>query len=161
MADAIMGEQLIPGDELPVGWRDGLAEIGRRAYGLFQRHPWIIQGWHDSDRGAPGPSIVHHFEQTLAVVAELDFLSIDERLELTGLVDEYVAGHVMHNQAEHEEFEREWMGYVEQAARTGDYPHLAEAFAGGRPEPREGQFEFGLERVLDGIEAYIERRRSA
>ena len=158
MGDAIMRSQLIPPGEMPTGWRAGLAEIGRRAYALFTAHPWILASWHDADRADPGPSFVMHVEQTLAAVADLDFLPIGERLELTGLIDEYVMGHVMHS-LDHPDLEGSWMGRLREHAETGDYPHLRAAFAEGLPGPIDDGFERGLQIVLDGIAATIDRRR--
>jgi AcrR family transcriptional regulator len=37
MDDAIMGELLIPTDELPAGWRAALTEIARRSHATFRR----------------------------------------------------------------------------------------------------------------------------
>jgi AcrR family transcriptional regulator len=159
MSDAIMDEQIIPADEVPDGWRAGLAEIGRRAYELFSSHPWILAGWHEADRGEPGISMVHHIEQTLAIVAELDFLTVSERFDLTGLIDEYVVGHAMHTSSV-VSAEPGWMSYIEAMAKSGDFPNLAAAFTEAPPEtPPEHDFEQGLQIVLDGIERFVEVRR--
>jgi AcrR family transcriptional regulator len=42
MDDAIMGELVIPDDELPDGWREGLALLARRTHELFLKHPWSL-----------------------------------------------------------------------------------------------------------------------
>lgn len=160
MADAIMTSQLIPDGEVPEGWRAGLEAIGHRAHALFNAHPWILASWHDADRAEPGPSFALHVEQTLATVAELDFLTVGERLELTGLIDEYVTGHVMHN-LEPAESQQRWIESLARYAAEGDYPNLSAAFAQEPLEHRAGEFERGLQIVLDGIEAAIERRRPA
>src|ERR1700754_4378668 len=52
MDDAVMGELLIGEDELAEGWRDALAQIARRSYGAFQRHPWVFD--HLQDDGSAG-----------------------------------------------------------------------------------------------------------
>jgi AcrR family transcriptional regulator len=155
MGDAIMGEQLIPADEMPAGWREGLAEIGRRAHRLFLDHPWVLASWHDADRSEPGRSFIAHVEQTLAIVSELDFLPLSERMLYAGLVDEYAIGAVMHDTLGQD---TDWQAYLEAMAATGGYPHLAAAFPEFGP-PAENEFELGLQIVLDGIEAAIERRR--
>lgn len=155
MGDAIMREQLIPEDEMPVGWREGLAEIARRAHRLFLDHPWVLASWHDANRSEPGPSFIAHVEQTLTIVAELDFLPVSERLLYSGLVDEYAIGAVMHNALGDD---HDWQAYLEAMAATGDHPHLAAAFADFGAPP-EDEFERGLQIVLDGIAVAIERSR--
>jgi AcrR family transcriptional regulator len=162
MADAIMAENLIPEDEVPDGWREGLAEIAHRAYRLFTSHDWVLASWHRSDRGDPGPSLVKHIEQTLAIVAELDFLTIPQRLQITGLVDEYTIGYVTRNTAVAPigDEEDRWQAYVAEQARSGAYPHLAAAFEAGVHAPAPDGFAFGLDRLLDGIEVYVEAQRT-
>ena len=160
MGEAIMAENLIPAGEVPDNWRDGLAEIARRAHALFTGHDWVLASWNLGERSDPGPSFVAHVEQTLAIVAELDFLSIDDRLRLTGLVDEYVIGYVLRNQSQGTG--DTWGAYLAEQAGTGAYPNLAAAFAEGFGDAGADTFEFGLERLLDGIEAYLSRaKRSA
>lgn len=156
MGDAIMAEQLIPADELPAGWRAGLAEIARRARRLFVDHPWVLASWHDADRAEPGESFFAHIEQTLSIVAELDFLPLEERMLYAGLIDEFTVGYVMHNAAD----EDEWHEPIRaRLAAGGDYPNLAAAFA-DFSRPPENEFERGLAIVLDGIGVAIERSRT-
>src|SRR4051812_34638284 len=51
MDDAIMGELIIPDDEPPDGWRDGLSEIARRTHGLFLKHPWSLESLRNAEGG--------------------------------------------------------------------------------------------------------------
>ncbi|MEA2125628.1 MAG: hypothetical protein QOI80_2410 [Solirubrobacteraceae bacterium] len=160
MGDAIMAEALIPDGEVPDGWREGLAEIARRTRGIFVGHPWILASWGQAGRGDPGLSVVHHIEQTMAIVAELDFLTIPERLRVTGLVDEFVVGHVMRNAsvAAPGAPEDTWQAFIAEQAATGEYPHLSEMFAAELGDPDFGDFDTSLEIVLDGIAAFIAGR---
>lgn len=158
MGEAMMAETLIPADEVPDGWREGLAEIGRRTHGLFVNHPWLMSSWNQEGRGDPGISLLNHIEQTLAVVAELDFLSVGERLHLTGLVDEFVVGHSLRGDPIADAEDDTWERFVRDAAVSGDFPHIGEAFANDRPT-HFGDFESSLQILLDGIAAYVERRR--
>src|SRR3954466_7803463 len=91
MAETIMGELVVPEDELPDGWREGLAEIARRTLQIFTGHPWVVDHMDDDDQGSWGPNALRHVEQSLMVAARTG-LSPDEQLELTGLVDDYVVG---------------------------------------------------------------------
>jgi AcrR family transcriptional regulator len=169
MAEAIMGELLIPDDELPGGWRDGMAEIARRTRRIFQRHPWIVEHMDDDDQAPWGPNVLRHVEQSLAVAARTG-LGIDEQLELTGLVDDYVLGYAM-RAAEHEAEERHleaMVAYLQTQLQTGEFPYLA-AIMGNDPRAGierimrgardEQRFERGLQRLLDGVELDLKRRR--
>jgi len=174
IGDAIMGELVVPEDELPDGWRDGLAEIARRTRAVFDRHPWILRHFGEGDEDNPGPNGMRHFEQTLSVAARAG-VDAESQFELAALVDEYVFGHAVHK-AEPDPFgepgsehEREMLDYVTRQLATGEFPHL-QALAGDDPRTAfrrfaavasdEQRFERGLQILLDGIELEIERRRA-
>jgi AcrR family transcriptional regulator len=169
MSEAIMAEIVIPDDELPDGWREGLAEIARRTLSVFSAHPWI--GEHmDDEQAQAGPSTLRHVEQSLAVAARTG-LPLDERLEVTGLVDDYVIGYAIRNrepEADRQHLES-MAAYLQTQLDTGEFPHLAEMMG---DDPRAAiervmhqatnleRFERGLQRLLDGIELHLERRRA-
>jgi AcrR family transcriptional regulator len=170
MSEAIMAEIVIPDDELPDGWREGLAEIARRTVRVFSKHPWI--GDHmDDEQAQAGPSVLRHVEQSLAVASRTG-LAIEEQLEITGLVDDYVFGYAVRNreqEADRRHLES-MVAYLQTQLDTGEFPHLAELMG---DDPRKGiervmhlaaqeeRFERGLQRLLDGIELDIERRRGS
>jgi AcrR family transcriptional regulator len=175
MADAIMGELLVPDDEVPAGWREGMAEIARRTNAIFVRHPWIVEHLDDDENEGPGgPNALRHVEQSLAV-ASRSGLDVDEQFELVALVDDYVFGHAIRarelGQAEGRTGAEQRLdavvGYLETQLQTGEFPHL-EAIAGDDPRAGferimglaadEGRFERGLQRLLDGIELWLARR---
>ena len=167
MSEAIMAEIVIPDDELPDGWREGLAEIARRTVRVFSKHPWI--GDHmDDEQAQAGPSVLRHVEQSLAVAARTG-LPVEEQLEITGLVDDYVFGYAMRNreqEADRRHLES-MVAYLQTQLVTGEFPHLAELMG---DDPRAGiervmhlasqaeRFERGLRRLLDGIALDVERR---
>jgi AcrR family transcriptional regulator len=169
MSEAIMSEIVIPADELPEGWRDGLAEIARRTRRIFSAHPWIGEHLDDEDAQA-GPSTLRHVEQSLAVAARTG-LPLDERLEVTGLVDDYVIGFAIRNRAPEADRQHleSMVAYLQTQLSTGDFPHLAEMM-GDDPSATierimhsasvDERFERGLQLVLDGIALAIERRRA-
>jgi AcrR family transcriptional regulator len=170
MDDTIMGELLVPEDELADDWREGLAEIARRSYASFLRHPWAFEFvGSDDDPGLGGPNALHHVEQSIAVAARTG-LDVKGQFEITALVDDYVWGHAMRTrgvgrarQAPKERVDA-IIAYMETQLGTGDYPHL-QAIAGD--DIRVGfervtelatdpeRFERGLQRVLDGIELML------
>jgi len=166
MSETIMSEVVIPDDELPDGWREGLAEIARRTRRIFAAHPWIVDHF-DDERAQSGPSTLRHVEQSLAVAARTG-LPIEEQLEITGLVDDFVIGYAIRNRAPDDDRRQleSMAAYLQTQLATGEFPHLAQLMG---DDPRtaierimhlasqEERFERGLQRVLDGIALHIER----
>jgi AcrR family transcriptional regulator len=166
MDDAIMGELLVPEDELAEGWREGMAQIARRSYDAFKRHPWVFELDDDSGQGAP--NALRHVEQSLLVAgrAGIDFAG---QFELVALVDDYVFGHAMRARATREQRdEARWeqrlealITHLESQLGSGEFPVLAQ-WAGddvragfervGEMAADPARFERGLETLLDGIE---------
>jgi hypothetical protein len=173
MDDAVMGELVVPADELADDWRDGLAQIARRTYRSFMRHPWTFEfiGGED-DPGVGGPNALRHVEQSLAV-AEKTGLDVKGQFEITALMDDFVFGHAMRTRgigrADQTPRERidAVIAYMERLLSTGEFPRL-QAIAGD--DMRAGfeqvaelaadpeRFERALQCVLDGIELMVSRR---
>jgi AcrR family transcriptional regulator len=64
MDDAIMGEALVPGGQLPADWRAALAMIARRTRAALLAHPWAVQA-------RPGPAqLAARFERGLAALLD-------------------------------------------------------------------------------------------
>jgi AcrR family transcriptional regulator len=164
MFDAVMGEVLIPEEELAGGWRRAIERIAVRSREAFGRHGWSLERLGD---GRPGPNGMRHFEQSLAAIADLD-LPAYEKFELIGLIDDYVFGYSLREAEELVEHERGWapetLAFFQQELDSGEYP-LMRDFLGADVDVgikrvvdyvgREGRFERGLERLLDGIEAHV------
>ena len=62
MADEVMGELLIPDDELADGWREALIQLANRSRNVFLAHRWTLDHFGDV---SPGPNGMRHFEQSL------------------------------------------------------------------------------------------------
>jgi AcrR family transcriptional regulator len=168
VADRLMGEMLIPDDELPDGWREGMAELARRTLGLFKNHRWIVEHWGEGDPANTGPSMLRHVEQTM-VIAARSGLDSDGQFELAAIVDDYVIGYAMRTHHGDEAGQSEaMMAYVAEQLGSGEFPQL-EALIGDDPAAAferfahltedEQRFERGLQRVLDGLELWVERAR--
>lgn len=162
MFDAVMAEVLVPEEALAGDWRAAIARIALSSREAFRNHRWIFDRMGD---GRPGPNIMRHFEQSLQAVSTLD-LSPQDRFELISLVDDYVFGYALREVQELEEHQRGWppevLEYFQREIDTGDYP-LIRDFLGDDADAgvervidhlaKEGRFERGLTRLLDGIEA--------
>jgi AcrR family transcriptional regulator len=178
MSDAILGGQLVDDAELHRGWRPALRAIAVATRRNFERHPWIIGAMRPRPRAIPGPNSLRHFDQSVAALAETD-LDVKTKMELMALVDDYVFGFSLRAfvavlETREEQAEPGWMqavfDYMAAQLETGAYPNIeriaqANRAAGGRDEDLaemaldQGRFERGLDRLLDGIEVEIKRRR--
>ncbi len=164
MVDAVMGEVLVPEDELSDHWRTALTQVATRTREAFSNHRWTLDRLGD---GRPGPNGIRHFEQTLHAVAGIE-ISRDEKFELIALVDDYVFGFCLREAQELAEHERGWpqevAEFLQHELDSGDYP-LVREYLGGDIESanemvtelirRGGRFERGLGRLLDGVEAEL------
>jgi hypothetical protein len=125
-----------------------------------------------------GPNAIRHFEQSLQAAAATG-LPMERRLEVMNQVDDYVAGYVareraldseMGPHASREEFDKlmgPFAAYLREQLEHGDYPRIRE-FVGDEDvgevvwrviqasDPRR-RYERGLERLLDGVQAEIDR----
>jgi AcrR family transcriptional regulator len=175
MLDAALGE--LPRPHGTAGeWRAELDTRAREYWTFCRRHPWVLQI--SGTRPMLGPNETAWFDVVLRAVSGIG-LSGKEMVLVVGLVTGYVRAAAQSAvEAEHASgrtglSDDEWWaarepilaGYYD-AAR---YPTLTDVEASGAFEPAEGgleynlqhavdSFEFGLERVLDGIEAFVEAR---
>ncbi len=174
MDDAVMGELLVPPEELPDDWREALSVIARRTRDAWARHPWAI----DSLRGERfGPNAMAHVEQSLAAVAAMNLEPV-QRLEVIGIVDDYVMGCCIRMSAGRSTFYEEDGGvaayeaildHVEARLERGDFPQTRALVGEGdiranwerlaAQTHERDRFEIGLARLLDGIELDTGRAR--
>jgi AcrR family transcriptional regulator len=177
MSDAILGGQLVDDAALRKGWRPALRAIAVATRRNFERHPWILGALQPRPRAVPGPNSLRHFDQSVAAVADLD-VDVKTRMEIVTLIDDYVFGfslraYIAGLEERVEQAEPGWMqavfDYMSVELETGAYPNVQRIVdenraAGGKDEDLpamaldEGRFERGLERVLDGIAAELERK---
>jgi hypothetical protein len=121
---------------------------------------------------------LRHFDQSIGAVADLD-VDLQTKMEIVTLIDDYVFGFSLRAylaglEQRVEEEQPGWVqavfDYMAMELETGAYPNVSDLIAanraaGGKDEDlskmavAEGRFESGLERVLDGIEAELKRRR--
>ena len=177
MSDAILGNQLVDDAELRKGWRPALRAIAVATRRNFERHPWIVGAMQPRPRAVPGPNSLRHFDQSVAAVADVD-VDLQTKMEIIALIDDYVFGFSLRAdiagmEERVEQSEPGWMqavfDYMSVELETGAYPNVQRIVdenraAGGKDEDLagmaldEGRFERGLERLLDGIAAELERK---
>jgi AcrR family transcriptional regulator len=162
--DAILGEALVPGD-LPADWREATAVVARRSVRAYLSHPWAIQALQGRAAvgASAGPNAARHFEQCLAAVAGSP-LSPLGRLDLLGIVDDYVYGHVLRASevAERARAGRDaaaMLELIQSRLPSADLPHLAALASDSAvlsltdPEALEARFDRGLRLLIDGAAA--------
>ncbi|HLR93205.1 MAG TPA: TetR/AcrR family transcriptional regulator [Jiangellaceae bacterium] len=167
MLDRILGERAA---EPAAGehWREGLHRLAHDTWNIYRRHPWAL---HVTMTRRPfGPNILAGLEATLRTVAELG-LAPQEMVSVVNTVDDYVHGALAANlettRAEQDSglSNDAWLerhgALLGEFATFEDYPTLVELWSSDTLTERHIDFEFGLQRVLDGIERYIVTRTAA
>ena len=154
---AVMVEQAIgdaPALSAPA-WREALAEWSRLLLGRYLAHPWTIEA--TVGRRPLGPREMGWMECALARIAELP-LTGAERLDTIAVL----AGHgrMLAQQAAAMLGEAEMGTAIAAVLREhGErFPQLTAAMAGAAEGGRDQAFEYGLARILDGVEALVRSR---
>ncbi|MGP4017685.1 TetR/AcrR family transcriptional regulator C-terminal domain-containing protein [Saccharopolyspora sp. 5N708] len=162
MADAAIGEIDLPVPP-PGSWRAALELAARLQWRVYRRHPWLPFALSLTHPQAL-PNMVRHGEWMLRAAEELG-LDPETRAKVHFVIVNYVRGTATNLELETAMEQRtglsggQWM--TAQLAASGDdlaeYPALSRA-AGRSPEFRidiDDFFEFGLQRVLDGVAALV------
>lgn len=166
MVDAVNGEPPSPNEPIPVAptgdWRADLRFVARGRRNQFLRHPWLAS--QAMSRLALGPNTLRAAEFASAVVAQLSADATVARSILSAILG-FVHGAVADELGELEAQRRtgvsedEWRTqlapYVRSVIDGGSYPNFAKVVIKAEDLSYEQQFEFGLARLLDGIEAFV------
>lgn len=170
MLDAVLGEAVGTNDAAG-GWRERLESVARENWALYHRHPWMLRVAAMS-RPPLGPNVIAKYDHELRAVDGIGLTDVEMDSVLT-LVLGYVQGaartSVEASQAERSTgmTDAEWWSanapLLEKVFDPGRYPTasrvgLAAGEAYEAAYDPEYAFEFGLRRVLDGIEALIRSR---
>ncbi|ONI81079.1 TetR family transcriptional regulator [Actinosynnema sp. ALI-1.44] len=168
MVDTVYGETSRP-DMDGRAWRERLDQVARENLALHSRHPWLLHV--PTTRPPLGPNLIAKYDYELRAVADTGLSEVEMDAVLT-LVLQYVHG-AARVSVEKTRAEREtgmtdndwWAAHQPFLAQIGDaekYPVAATvgAAAGaafdGTIDPAFA-FEFGLDRLLDGIEVFVSR----
>ncbi|HEX3926199.1 MAG TPA: TetR/AcrR family transcriptional regulator C-terminal domain-containing protein [Streptosporangiaceae bacterium] len=163
MIDAVFGQWQLPADP-PEGWRERLELAGRTLWSMFRRHPWLAPAM-SVTRPQPAPAAIPYAEWVLAA---LDGHGLDLATRLTAHITlfGYVRGTAVNIELEAEAEAAsglgndEWMDAQGPALRSivasGNFPQLEQVFAADYDFDLDELFEFGLQRLLDGLAVLIE-----
>ena len=150
-----------------MGWRSELERLAGNSMALYMRHPWMLQI--ATHRPALGPNAIAMYEEGLRAVSEAGLTELDMDL-VVSLISDYVRGAARSTvdavaaQSITGRTDAQWWQEHEQAFQhvfdASRFP-LADKIGtavgqtyGAAHDPKRS-FEFGLGRLLDGIEAYI------
>lgn len=152
-----------PPEPLPDDWRAAVTAWARALLERCHRHPWLIEL---PVRGGPTtPNMLRWLEVFLAGMADTG-LNISDKLGCASLVDGWVrstAALLRDVHAGSPERTQALSEFLQPRLQDRGYPRVAAVFAGenyGEDGMQESDVEFGLERILDGIEVLIARRTS-
>jgi AcrR family transcriptional regulator len=169
MLDTVFGESTPP-DDVPGGWRAKLEVVARANWALYRRHPWLLQV--ATSRPLLGPNGIAKYDWELRAIDGIGLTDMEMDSVVTaiaGYVHGTVRGVVEAAQAEQRTGmtdEQWWLAhapYLEKVFDASRYPTAARvgAAAGeayGAAYAPDFSFEFGLQRLLDGIESLVNSR---
>ncbi|MFF1376553.1 TetR/AcrR family transcriptional regulator [Streptomyces sp. NPDC058308] len=146
------------------GWREGVEAYARETLVLYRRHPWLLHA--NQARPVLGPGSVGGLDRTLSRIKSMG-LTDPELVGVIVMTEGYVTGvaRTQVHEAEaakrtgltDEEFWAAQAPTLDRIMRSGRYPalaHLSDDSFG----PDFDHFEFGLQRLLDGLDVLVARR---
>jgi AcrR family transcriptional regulator len=165
MIDAVASEDRPPPDGPGRDWRGDLALMAWRRRQTVLRHPWLVAIL--NRRPLLGPNMLAEMEFLLSAVDGLG-LAMDEMVRVVRTVDSFVVGYTQSELSERqwrhagqlnaagEDWRRSAAPYVQHVVREGKHPYFTRMIAEAEkfPDP-DATFEWGLQRVLDGLAQVI------
>ncbi|MYU54319.1 MULTISPECIES: TetR/AcrR family transcriptional regulator C-terminal domain-containing protein [Streptomyces] len=152
----------------PEGWREQLTLAARMLWDMFRRHPWLAPAL----SLARPQAVAGALPFTEWVLTALERHGLDFSLAFTVHLTlfNYVRGTAFNVEMEREAEaltgldSEEWMDAQEPAFQallaTGRFPALGRLTESGYDFDLDGLFTFGLQRLLDGIAAFMEAARN-
>ena len=165
MMDSVLGEDPLP-DRPPDGWRAQLELTSRAQWQGFRRHPWLALAL-SVTRPQLIPNGMRHTEYALRALDGLG-LTIQEAMHVHTTLFSHVRGLALNLEAEAQAEQDsgltsdEWMQTQEHGFRaiagTGEFPLLNRLVDSEIELDLDRLFEFGLGRLLDGLERHLAGR---
>jgi AcrR family transcriptional regulator len=174
MVDAVLAERDLPGpgDPLPEGWLEQIELYAERTRTAYRRHPWLRQI--STVRPPLGPGLMAQQEYLLSALSGIG-LSPRQITAAAGTIVTFVhaaaAAEAEYEQAERTTGESADAWWAARGSFWEDYfdvtrhPTIARiwregGFDAGTKGTNAEAYEFGLQRLLAGIQAAVERARS-
>jgi AcrR family transcriptional regulator len=163
MLDAVVGEEPLA-DLTADGWRPGLERYARVSLDGYLRHPWLLRA--SLTRGAMGPNQTGALDAVLAVL-EGTGLTGGEMMAVVELITGYVRGVAQQRMdaalvmkrsgMSDEQFWADFAPLLDSHLSPERYPALTRIWRDAELDWVD-TFEFGLARLLDGIERLVDAR---
>lgn len=163
--DELMAEVEVP--DAAAGWRDAAATFARTTRAMVLRHPWITGLF--GDRMNNGPNGLAAADRLIAVMQAAGF-SPQHQGYASSLLVNYALGAALAEAAWCQTVARSGMSEQEltdsmlaayRDSISADYPHTARWMTEIGPfdarQMQEEGFDFGLDRLLDGLESWLHR----
>jgi AcrR family transcriptional regulator len=169
MLDTVLRETVRP-DPLPDGWRARLELVARENLALFHRHPWMLEVV--TFRPPMGPGVIAKYDRELRALEGIGLTDVEMDSVLA-----LVLGYVQSSARQALEAtlveqrtgltDDEWWAaqapLLEQVLEPDRFPTASRVGTAASKEYEglwdpEHAFEFGLRRVLDGIEVLVKSR---
>jgi AcrR family transcriptional regulator len=163
----VYGELDVPDEGEGVDWREATRRFAHSARSGVVRHRWVVAELGHLVAAYPGPNLSYASERMLAVYEAAGF-PLREAERVLNTVASYVTGIAVSEAAlrvmlaRHGQSPQEWL---EESLRAAEqlpetYERLqatAASYAGTDPEQAvDEDFEYGLELVLDGVQARLD-----
>jgi AcrR family transcriptional regulator len=160
MADAVFAEQRLPA-EAPAPWRDRLEIAAGLLWSVFRRHPWAAEIV-SLTRPQALPNLLHYAEWVLAALRDLG-LDTDDMMHAHLTLFGHVRGIALSLQSEvhaqrdtgmtNEEWPDSGSAGIAAVFTSGEFPMLSSLAERDFDFDLDRLFEFGLQRLLDGLDA--------
>ncbi|MFE3201744.1 TetR/AcrR family transcriptional regulator [Embleya sp. NPDC059237] len=167
VVDEVYGELTVPDPGDPANWRAAIGSCAYSVRAMVLRHPWVAAVLGQVGLAYLGPNVIRLSERMLAVVEGAGF-AVEESDQAMSTVLAYVIGMATSEAAylsmlaRSGRTEQELMESLEPSAEEAmrDHPRVREsqsAMRGRDPEQlREANFDYGLQRMLDGLAVRLE-----
>lgn len=165
MLDTALGEYPLPADP-PDGWRARTEVSARALWAACQRHPWLAHAL-SMTRPQASPNGMAHTEFLLAALDGHD-LDLDTKMHVGVGVFVFVRGVAVNIEPELRAVQdsgmsdEDWMTAhkpsMQAVVDRRRFPHLAAAMADEIDMTLDSLFEFGLARLLDGLDTFLQTR---
>ncbi|MFE9295218.1 TetR/AcrR family transcriptional regulator C-terminal domain-containing protein [Streptomyces niveus] len=156
-----------PSGPEPAGWRPRLAREIRWLWSQYERHPWLARAMAGLTRPMASPHAMSYTERTLRTLRGLGlkpYEMIHTHLALMGYAQGVAMAVELESRARQDTgmTADEWLAanetHMDSVQLRGEYPVLSTLFGDEEFDLELGAlFEFGLERLLDGVESLVER----
>ncbi|MFD6067735.1 MULTISPECIES: TetR/AcrR family transcriptional regulator [Amycolatopsis] len=169
VVDEVYGEITVPDGDDPAGWREAAVVGAESVRAMILRHPWVASLLGSVGLSYLGPNVMRLNERLLGVFVAAGFPG-DEADQAISAVISYVIGMGtteaawLTTVAKSGQSERDWAERLRPAVEVAveGHPHQREMLARAVAETdpvrlRDEKFRYGLDRMLDGLEARLKR----